>query len=158
MSSLIGALRVTLSADTANFEAGMAKARGASATAASGIQNSMGLIKSAVSGLIAGLSVGLFTHIIKDALEFAGTIAHTAIQLGVTTRELQIFTYAAKQSGVSTEGLHSALARLSISMSKAASGSEPTIKSLRKTSSDKTMAMPRPRIKAPDQGRGSRPM
>lgn len=122
MAALIGALRATLSADTANFEAGMRRAQGAAATAHTGIARSMGLIKGSLAGLAAGLSVGLFANLIKNSLEFAGSLGETAQQLGVTSRELQVFRYAAGQSGVSAEGMEKALAKMSISMSKAISG------------------------------------
>lgn len=128
MGALIGALHATLSADTANFEAGMKRAQNSARGATSGIQKSLGGIKTAFAGLAAGLSVGLFTNAIKNALEYAGSLGETAAQLGVTTRELQNFRFAAGQNGADIGEADKALGKFSLSISKALSGSEQMTK------------------------------
>lgn len=130
MSTLIGALRVSLSADTAQFQAGLNKAKGQAAGAAGSIQKSMGAAKVAVAGLAAGLTVGLFARVIKGALEFAGSLAETAQQLGVTAKDLQTFRYAAGQVGVSQEQLETGLSKLTITLGKVAVGAKEPAKAL----------------------------
>lgn len=130
MSALIGALRVSLSADTAQFEAGMKRAQRSSATAATGIQKSMSIIKAGVSGLVAGLSVGMFVNAIKGALDYAGSLGEVAQQLGVTTRDLQVFRFAAGQVGVSQEQLETGLSKLTITLGKVAAGAKQPIAAL----------------------------
>lgn len=128
MASLIGALRATLSADTANFEQGMNRARRSAAGAQTGISKSLGLIKSGLAGFASGLSVGLLSQVIMKSLDYAGSLGEVASQLGVTTTQLQIFRYAAGQNGIATETMDKSLAKLTLSLNKAASGSSATIK------------------------------
>lgn len=122
--ALIGALRVSLSAETANFEAGMKRAQRQTQTSASAIQKSAGLIATSIKGMVAGLSVGLFIGAIKNALDYAGSLTEVAEQLGVTAKDLQTFRFAAGQVGVSQEKLEIGLQKLTISMGKAQVGAK----------------------------------
>lgn len=131
MASLIGALRATLSADTAKFEAGMKRSARTAQTSAASINKSLGVIKAGFTGFAAGLSVGLLTKAIKGALEYAGSLGETAQQLGVTTKELQNFRFAAGQNGASVEEADKALGKFSLSISKARSGSEEAKKAFK---------------------------
>ena len=124
MTALVGALRVSLSADTANFEAGMKRAQRQTATTATSIQKSMNLAKTAVAGFVSGLSVGLFVNIIKAGLQYAASLGEVAQQLGVTTKQLQVYRFAAGQVGVSQEQLDKGLQKLTISLGQAKSGAE----------------------------------
>lgn len=62
MSALIGALRVSLSAETAQFERGMQRSQKAAANASTAIAKSLGTLKGLATGLLSGLSVGLFAQ------------------------------------------------------------------------------------------------
>jgi hypothetical protein len=126
MAALIGALRVSLSADTAAFQQGMKRAESQAKTSASSIQRSMGLVKASFAGFISGLSIGAITQGIKASLDYAGSLGEIAQQLGVTTRELQTFRYAVSQNGGSIEQADQALGKFSIALSKALSGSKQT--------------------------------
>lgn len=132
--ALIGALRVSLSAETSAFEAGMKRSqRQAKATANSIVSDFKGMgglfnsLKAGVAGFVASLSVGTILAAGKAALDYAGSLGETAQQLGVTTRELQTFRYAAGQMGVTQEEADKGLQKLTLSMSKATAGSKPTI-------------------------------
>ena len=120
MAALIGALRVSLSAETAKFEAGMKRAQRQTQVSASAMQKSLGWVKSGVAGLVAGLSVGMFTTAIRNALEYAGSLQEVADQLGVTTKDLQVFRYAAAQNGIAQAELDSAAAQYSQAMADVA--------------------------------------
>jgi hypothetical protein len=124
MAALIGALRVSLSADTANFEAGMRRAQATSKNAAGAISQSLGGLKGLVTGFVSALSVGTFVNVIKNALEYAGSLQEVASQVGVTAKELQTLRYAAAQNGISTDQLETAMTKLSISIGKANAGSK----------------------------------
>lgn len=130
MAALIGALRVSLSADTAQFEQGMRRAQATAATTSSGIQKSLGLLKAGVAGLVSGLSVGMFASVIKGALDYAGSLGEVAQQLGVTTRDLQVFRFAAGQVGVSQAQLETGLSKLTITLGKVAAGAKQPIAAL----------------------------
>lgn len=62
MTALIGALRVSLSAETAAFESGMRRARSTAASSSASIAKSLGAMKAGLVGLASGLSVGLLAR------------------------------------------------------------------------------------------------
>lgn len=124
MPALIGALRVSLSADTAAFHSGMKRAEVQARTSGAAIHKSLGLLKSAFAGLATGLSIGLITQGIKGALDYAGSLAEVSQQLGVTTKDLQVFRFAAGQVGVKQEQLETGLSKLTITLGKVAAGAK----------------------------------
>lgn len=129
--ALIGALRVSLSAETSAFEAGMKRSQRTAKTTANSIAGSfksaggaINVLKAGVAGFVASLSVGTILAAGKAALDYAASLGETASQLGVTTRELQNFRAVAMQNGASLEEADSALGKLTLNMSKAQSGSK----------------------------------
>lgn len=129
--ALIGALRVSLSAETTAFEAGMKRSQRQAATTASSIQNSfkraggaIGLLKSGVAGFVGALSVGTVIAAVKAGLDYAGSLAEVAQQLGVTTKQLQVYRFAAGQVGVSQDQLETGLSKLNVSLGKAKLGAK----------------------------------
>jgi hypothetical protein len=125
--SLIGAIRVSLSAETTAFEAGMKRSQRQAAQTASSIRGSFnslkGVFAAGVAGFISGIGVSALVQAGKAALQYAGSLGETAQQLGVTTKELQTFRFATQQNGASLEEADKALGKFSISISKARSGS-----------------------------------
>lgn len=91
----------------------------------------MGLIKGSLLGLAAGLSVGLFVNAIKNALEYAGSLGELSRTLGVTTKDFQIFSFAAGQVGVSQEALQTALQKLTITLGQVKVGAEAPAKAFK---------------------------
>lgn len=124
MSALIGALRVSLSADTAAFQTGMKRAERQAKTSSSVISKSLGGIKAGLAGLVSGLSIGLLASSIKASLDYAGSLGEVAQQLGVTTRQLQVYRFAASQVGVSQQEMDKGLEKLNISLGKAKLGAK----------------------------------
>lgn len=128
MSALIGALRVSLSAETAQFEAGMKRAQRTAHTTRSSFQKAFGglgnTVKAGLAGVISGLSIGLIIQGTKAALEYAGSLGEVSQQLGVTTKDLQVFRYAAGQTGVSQAQLETGLSKLTITLGKVAAGAK----------------------------------
>lgn len=126
--ALIGALRVSLSAETSAFEAGMKRSQAQASKTASSIQGSFakaqGAIKAGVAGLLSGISVGLILQAGRSALEYASSLGEMAEQLGVTSKELQVYRFIASQTGVSQESMDKGLARLTLTIGKAAAGSK----------------------------------
>lgn len=127
---LIGALRVSLSAETASFEAGMKRAQRTAATTSTSISKSLGAVKAGLLGFASALSVGLIASAIRSSLEYAGSLAEVAQQLGVTAKDLQNFRYAAGQVGVSQEELETGLSKLTITLGKVAAGAKEPAKAL----------------------------
>lgn len=115
MSSLIGALRVTLGIDTAAFSTGLDKAESKTRRVMSGI----------TKGLVAfasGVGLAAITGLAQRALEYASSLSEVAQQLGVTTNELQEYRYAASQVGIEQETMDKALAKLTRTIGQAATG------------------------------------
>jgi hypothetical protein len=91
---------------------------------------SMGVVKTAAIGLIASLSIGAFTRIAKAGLDYAGSLGEVAQQLGVSTKFLQEFRFAATQNGASLEQADTALGKFSITLGKAFSGNKAAAESV----------------------------
>jgi hypothetical protein len=127
-SSLIGSLRVALGLDTAQFEAGANKSRSIARGLSKDIESSFKSAKIAVEGLVAAFAVGALTQQIKQSLQYAAAIGEVAGTLGVTTKQLQEFRFAAGQLGVSQEALEGGLQRLTVSIGKSKVGSEEQTK------------------------------
>jgi hypothetical protein len=98
MGALIGALRVSLSAETAAFEAGMKRAQRTTATATGGIAKSLGRVKGLVAGFTGALALGGLTAAIKSSLEYASHLTELGETLGLTAKDLQTFSFAAGTS------------------------------------------------------------
>lgn len=134
MTALIGALRVSLSADTTAFEAGMKRSQRQAQTTATGIQKALGgisgAVKAGLAGFVAGLSVTAIIQAGRAALEYAGHLGELAETLGVTSKDLQVFSYAAGQVGVSQETLQNSLQKLTITLGQMKAGAEAPRKAL----------------------------
>lgn len=135
MSALIGALRVSLSAETTAFEAGMKRSQRQAQTTATSIERSFrntgNALKAGVAGFVAGLSATAIAQGLRAALDYAGSLGELAQQLGVTTRDLQVFQFAAGQVGVSQEQLQVGLQKLTITLGKVAAGAEAPAKAFK---------------------------
>lgn len=130
MAALIGALRVSLSADTAAFHSGMKRAERQARTSGGAISKSLSGIKAGFAGLAAGLSIGLLASVARQALEYAGSLGEISQQLGVTTRDLQVFRYAAGQVGIGQAELEKGLGKLTITLGQVAAGAKAPAKAL----------------------------
>lgn len=76
-------------------------------------------LKNAMLTLVGGGVIGAF---VKAQLDAASAIVDTADNIGVTTKTLQEYTYAAGQSGVATTQLHGALETFAKSVGDAHAG------------------------------------
>lgn len=127
-NTLIGALRAEATLESGKFVDGAKKIRAESKKTEVQVKSSFSAMGASIKGfggaLTAGLSIGLLGGLAKKALDFASAIGVVAKQLGVTTKELQEFRYAASQVGVVQAEADKGLEKLGISMSKAASGSK----------------------------------
>lgn len=131
MASLIGALKVTLGLETAAFETGATRAaRRADAlgTDMEKLGNRVGTITK-VLGAAAIAAVGsqvfsTMSGLVKQGLDYASALGEQAQQLGVTTKELQEYRYAASQAGVEQDAMDKSLAKLTVTIGKAAAGAK----------------------------------
>lgn len=127
LNDVIARLAVSLSLETAAFEKGSSRAK----KEVSGLERHMSkagtLIKSAFVGIGAAIAAVQFADLAKRGLEYASSLGEVASQLGVTTKALQEYRYAASQSGIETGEMDQALAQLTRRLGDAAQGvKEPT--------------------------------
>lgn len=122
--ALIGSLRVTLGLDSAQFEAGTKKARQTAQRDAAAIQKSLDGLKGRLDTLYAGIAGSAILAAGKRALDYASSLGEVAQQVGVTTKELQEYRYAASQAGISNEEMDKSLAKLTRTIGEAKAGSK----------------------------------
>lgn len=122
--SLIGALRVTLGLDSANFEAGTKRAKSIAARDATAIQKSLSGIKNSLNGLITAATITSLVAAGKRALDYASSLGEVSQQLGVTTDDLQVYRFVASQVGIEQDAMDASLAKLTKSMGEADNGSK----------------------------------
>lgn len=117
-ASTIGALRVTLGADTAQFESAMKRAQG-------GLGGLAGVAKTAGLAVAAGMATATTAlgFAVKGAIDAADAMNDAAQQFGVPVAELSRLKYAAELSGSSLEGLGTGIKKLSRNMADVAGGS-----------------------------------
>ena len=131
MSSFIGQLRISLGMDSAAFESGAKRAAAEINALGSRAEKAGFAIGSMSKTLIAGASAFAAAAIVsqlKDAvsagLDYASSLGETAQQLGVTTKTLQEYRYAAGQVGISQEEMDTGLAKLTRTIGMALEGSK----------------------------------
>ncbi len=98
--AVVGALRVTLGADTAQFEDGMKRAEGVFGRFSSSIGKGAAGIAAAVAGI--GIAVGLS---LKNAFDELENVGNLSAKLGKPVEELSKVKYVADQLGISFDGL-----------------------------------------------------
>lgn len=125
----VGTLTVDLIAQTASFNANIAKA-------AANLNSNAARMNRSVAGLQAGFDKataaarafsliaagGAFVALAKKSLDFASAIGETAQQIGITTRDLQVYRYIATQTGLAQEEMEAGLRKLTVSLGQAALG------------------------------------
>lgn len=124
--AMIGALRVTLGADTAEFADGFKAAE----KSLSRFNANMGKLGAAIGVAVAGAAVALGAAI-KHTSEEIDKLGKTAQSIGVPIEELSKLKYAADLSGLSLEGLSTGVGKLAKNMSEFAGGSDEAGKSFR---------------------------
>lgn len=87
-----------------------------------GIRNHLSTVKGLLEATFAAAAAAGISSAVKGALDYASALGETAQQLGVTTKELQEYRYAATQVGIEQETMDAALAKLTKTMGMAATG------------------------------------
>lgn len=100
------------------------------------LSGSVSKFNAVLAGAAGGLAAGFFSQIAslpgtliattKAALEYAGSLGETSQQLGIGTKFLQEFRFAAGQNGTTTEQADKALGKFSITLGQAFNNSSST--------------------------------
>lgn len=121
-NAVIGALRVNLGLDSAQFSSGLKKAEGG--LARFGKSAGVALAGVASAAALAGAALGIM---VKGAIDHADELGKTAQKAGVTVEALSRLEYAAKLSDVSLDGLATGLRKLSQNMTAVAQNSKASV-------------------------------
>lgn len=121
-SAIIGALRVQLGLDSAQFSNGLKKSQGA--LSKFGISAGAAMAGLAAAAATAAVALG---HAVKASIDHADELGKTAQKVGVTVEALSRLEYAAKLSDIGIEGLSTGLGKLSQNMLSVANGAGGTV-------------------------------
>lgn len=121
----IGDLVVNLSANTDKLRKGLGDAKGGLSKFASSAVGMINPVKAAFAAMTAAVvSGGLAIYGLTERLGTLAGVADRAQQTGLSGKFLQQIEFAADQSGVSAEALTKSIAKLTIAIGQAASGSK----------------------------------
>lgn len=134
--ALIGALRVTLGLDSAQFEAGTKRVRAAAKRDVGEIQKIMGGVKTAFAGLATAATATAFAGAAKRALDFAGGLGELAQRAGISTRALQEYAAIGVDVGLTNDDVVSSFARLSKTLGEAQDGDKKAAETFRQLGID----------------------
>ena len=130
----VGTLTVDLIAQTASFNANITKAAAnLNSNAArmnrslAGIQGGINRAANAARAASFALAGGALIAGIKSALDYAGSLGELSQQLGVTSRDLQVYRSIGMQAGVAQEDIDRGLQKLTLSLGNAAAGAKEPI-------------------------------
>ncbi|MGX7896895.1 hypothetical protein [Tsuneonella sp. HG222] len=129
-TDVIARLAISLNLDTAAFQTGTRKAQ----KDATNFQGHMTRVAKAVGGALAGMVswevVSQLRDMTQAAVDAAGGLGEEAAALGVSTRALQEYRYAATQVGLSQGEMDQGLAQLTRRLGDAALGAKEPAKAL----------------------------
>jgi len=108
----IGSLFVNLALQDAAFIDGLKRATKESEKTFSGINRAAGVAKVGLAALTAAAGALISGATIRRALDYAGSLGEVSEAIGVNTRELQVYRFAATQANLSTQQIEGAIARL----------------------------------------------
>ena len=110
-SAVVGALRVTLGLDSAQFTTGMK-------TAQTGLQRFAGIAKAGALAIGTAMVAagGAMAMAMKGVIDRADQMYEASQALGVTVEDLSRLQYAAELSGVSAENLEKSIRKLSVGL------------------------------------------
>lgn len=125
--AVVGALRVTLGLDSAQFKDGMKEAQ-------TGLQRFAGVAKAGALAIGTAMVAagGAIAVAMKGVIDRAGDMYELSQSLGMTVEDLSRMAYAAELSGVQIDGLEKAIKKLSVSLFDASqSGTGPAANAFR---------------------------
>lgn len=116
-SALVGALRVVLSADTAEFKTGLGEAGKVTQQFTGQLTGVTSQISSFGKAFGAMFTVGAITAAASKVIDYASRIQDLASQTGLTTDSIEQMAFAAQQTGSSLESFTNAAFKLGTNLS-----------------------------------------
>lgn len=120
----IASLFTSLSLEDQSFHVSLKKAVTATQRDVGKIQKTLSGLKTGLVGLAAGVATSGLLSGARGALDYAAGLGEMSQQLGVTTRDLQVYRYIATQTGLEQGEMDKALQRLTRTIGEADAGSK----------------------------------
>jgi hypothetical protein len=120
--AVVGALRVNLSADSAQFSSGLKNAEGSLGKFGGVIGKAVGVV--AAFGAAAAAAAAVVVAQMRNVANSADEMAKSAQKVGLMTEELSALKYTAGLAGVGFDSLQTSLVRLTRAMSEVAKGAD----------------------------------
>lgn len=120
----VGSLYTSLTLESSSFISNMKKAADAADRGVGQIDKAFGVLKGAAAGLVAGIGIDAIVSVVNKGLDYASSLGEVSQQLGVTTKDLQVFRYAATQVGIDQETMDKGLGKLTKTLGDAKLGSK----------------------------------
>lgn len=127
----VGSLYTSLTLESASFISGLKKATEETQRSAASIEANLNRVVSAGRAFAAALVGSELAGIAQRALDYASSLGETAQQLGVTTRDLQVYRFVAGQVGVEQSEMDKGLQRLTRTLGEVADGAKKPTAALR---------------------------
>ncbi|RYC10076.1 phage tail tape measure protein [Ciceribacter ferrooxidans] len=121
-NAVIGALRVVLGMDTAQFDKDAGKAQAKANAFGAALKTGFTIAAGAAAAAAGALGIA-----VKGAINEADDMSKAAAKLGIPIEELSQLRYAADLSGVSMDGLSTGVKKLSTMLADAKNGSKSAI-------------------------------
>lgn len=112
MTTLAGAIEIQMLADLARLKKDMDAAKGMVGDATREMQRYADLVKGALGGIAAGLTLGAFKQMVTDSIDAAEALHDLAIQTGVTVEGLSAMAEVGRTTGTSAEAIGAAINKM----------------------------------------------
>lgn len=132
LGDVIARLSVHLGLETSAFEKGSKRAENRMSGFQKNMQRTSNAVKTAFVGMLGVFAVDQIVSVARAGLEYASSLGEVASQLGVTTKALQEYRYAASQSGIEQSEMDQGLAQLTKRLGAAANGAKAPAAALEK--------------------------
>lgn len=116
MTTLAGAIEIQMLADLARLKKDMDAAKGMVGDATREMQRYADLVKGALGGIAAGLTLGAFKTMVQDSIDAAESLHDLAIQTGATVESLSALQAIGRTTGTSAEAIGGAMNKLAKNM------------------------------------------
>lgn len=126
-----GSLYTSLTLESSQFVVGLKKSVDQAAKSGTAIEQHLNRARTAATAFVGVVAGSQLVAAGKRALDYASSLGEVAQQLGVTTKDLQEYRYAATQAGVSQEQMDAGLAKLTRTIGEAKAGSKAQVATFR---------------------------
>jgi hypothetical protein len=134
MATLLDVLKVRIEADPSSLNRGMDQAARSVDQATRRMNSSLATVSASFKTLVGAAGVTALLNFSKRTIDAIGGLGELADQLGVSTKALQAYQYAATQVGLSQEQLQQGLGFLTRKIGEAAEGNDAAIASFNRLS------------------------